>query len=409
MILAQAFSRFVFDLDGVVWKGEEPIPGAPDTLRALRDSGKRLCFVTNNSSELPETYAKKLARMGAGASPEEVVSSADATARLVERVVPGARGRLGFVIGGDGLRAAMTSIGVRLADGDEGIDASVVAVGWDRGLTYDALRVATLAIRAGAAFIASNTDATYPAADGFWPGAGSIVAALRTSTGRDPMVAGKPDPTILQIAADRLGGAPALCIGDRVETDVMCAQAAGWPSALVLTGATGVPELAVAPAWPDYVIRRLSDLLEDRPHPQTRPATGPDLPQIASLLHAGGLIAGAARERVGRTVVADLDRIPIATASWEPVEGATLLRSVAIAPEHRRTGVGTLVVAAALRRIHESGARDVFLVTENAEGFFASCGFRTIPHEELPDSLADHPQVSRECPASAPTMRLTLA
>src|SRR5438309_3690725 len=120
MILAQAFSRFVFDLDGVLWRGDEPLPGAPQTIRSLRDSGKRVCFVTNNSSELPETYAKKLASMGAGGDADEIVSSADATARLIERVVPGARGRLAYVVGGEGLRAALESAGLRIAKGEDG-------------------------------------------------------------------------------------------------------------------------------------------------------------------------------------------------------------------------------------------------------------------------------------------------
>jgi N-acetylglutamate synthase-like GNAT family acetyltransferase len=300
-------------------------------------------------------------------------------------------------------------LGVRLAQPEEGADASLVVVGWDRELTFEKLRLATLAVRAGATFVASNADATYPAPDGLWPGAGAIVAALRTSTGSEPLVAGKPDPTMLEVARDRLGGAPALVIGDRVETDVMAAHAAGWPAALVLTGATGVPELATAPAWPDYILRRLTDLLEDRPHPSVRSAAGPDLPHIATMLHGGGLMSGAARERIGRTIVAETDRSPIATASWEPAGECAVLRSVAVATEHRRAGAGTIVVAATLRRIFESGFRDVYLVTENAQPFFAACGFQTIDRDELPDAVATHPQLTRECPVSAPAMRLRLA
>ena len=391
MILAQAFSRFAFDLDGVVWKGDRPIAGAPDTIRTLRDAGKRVAFVTNNSSETAETYAKKLAEMGAGGSPDEVVSSADATARLLERAVPGLRGRLAYVVGGEGLLNAVASVGARIASGEESKDASLVVVGWDRGLTFDKLRLATLAVRAGATFVASNTDATYP-----------------TSTGVEPLVAGKPDPGIFQVARDRLGGSPALVVGDRVETDIMAAHAAGWPAALVLSGASGVPELAAAPAWPDFVLGRLTDVLEDRPHPQVRPAAGPDLPHIATMLHHGGLTAGAARERVGRTMVAETDRKPIATASWERPDGIGLLRSVAVAPEFRRAGAGTIIVAATLKRMIEEGVAEVYLVTEHAEKFFAACGFKTIDREQLPDVITKHPQVVRECPASAPAMYLRL-
>ena len=295
-----------------------------------------------------------------------------------------------------------------LAADDEAADASVVVVGWDRSLTYDKLRNAALAIRRGAVFVASNEDATYPMPDGLWPGTGAIVAALRTATGVAPMVAGKPEPTVFELAAERVGGVPALAIGDRVETDILAARAAGWPSALVLTGATGIPELAAAPAWPDYIIRRLTDLLEDRPHPQSRTAAGPDLPHIAAMLHAGGLISGAARERIGRTIVAEVDRRVLATAAWEPFGDAALLRSVAVAQEHRRTGAGTIVVAAALRKIAEAGIHRVYLVTESAERFFEACGFRAIDRDALPAEIAGHPQVTRECSVTAPSMELVL-
>lgn len=408
MIVAQGFARFVFDLDGVIWRGNQPIEGAPGTVRALRDAGKRIAFVTNNSGLTPERYAKKLIDMGAGGSVEEIVSSADATALLLQRVIPGLRGRAVFVIGGEGLRSVIEPLGVRLVEGDDARDASVVVVGIDRKLTYEKLRLATLAIRAGATFVASNADATYPAADGMWPGAGSIVAALVASTGVEPLIAGKPAPTVLEVAQQRLGGAPALVVGDRLDTDVLAAQAAGWPSALVLTGASGVPDLAASAAWPDFVLRRLSDLLIDRPHPAVRPATGPDLPPIASILHAAGLLSGAARERLGRTMVAEVDRRPVATAAWESVSDAAILRSVAVADHLRGVGAGTLIVAATLRRIAEGGIRDVYLMTEEAEAFFTTCGFASIDRDDLPDEVAEHPQVSRGCSASATAMHLRL-
>jgi amino-acid N-acetyltransferase len=169
-----------------------------------------------------------------------------------------------------------------------------------------------------------------------------------------------------------------------------------------------VPELATAPAWPDFVLRSLSNILSDLPHPQLRQATGPDLPSIAQLLHEGGLPAGAARERVGRTVVAQADRRVIATAAWEPLGDAALLRSVAVSSDVRGAGVGLLVVAATLRQVARAGVREVYLVTTDAEAFFTRCGFRTIQREELPDAVAAHRQITRECPASAPVMKLTL-
>jgi phosphoglycolate/pyridoxal phosphate phosphatase family enzyme len=409
VILAQAFQRFVLDLDGVVWTGPEPVPGAPETIRSLRDAGKRLAFVTNNSSQTHESYAKKLADVGAPGDETEIVTSADAVARLLGSKIPALRGRSAYVIGGPGLLERVAELGVRISDGADPTECSIVIVGWDRELTYEKLRIATLAIRAGATFVASNADATYPAPDGLWPGCGAIVSALRTATGVDPLVAGKPQPLMLEVAMDRVGGTPALMIGDRIETDVMAAQAVGWPSALVLTGATGVPELATAPAWPDYVLKTLAHILSDLPHPHLRAATGPDLPSIASLLHDGGLQAGGARERLGRTVIAQDDRSAIATAAWDPVTETTgLVRSVAVTPEARGTGTGLLVTAAALRQAARAGIREVYLVTTDAEKFFARCGFRAVSREDLPDAIAGHRQITRECPASAPVMRLAL-
>ncbi|MFA5889426.1 MAG: HAD-IIA family hydrolase [Actinomycetota bacterium] len=408
MILAQAFQRFAFDLDGVVWKGDDPIPGAPETIRALRDAGKRVCFVTNNSAEVADTYVRKLDRMGAGATASEIVSSADATAHMLDRDVPGVRGRLAFVIGGEGLRAAVASVGARLASLEEGSDASVVVVGIDRDLTYDKLRAATLAIRKGATFIASNADATYPYPEGLVPGAGAIVAALRTASGVEPAVAGKPDPTMLEIAAERLGGTPALAVGDRLDTDILAAHTAGWPCVLVLSGASGVPDLAVARVWPDFIVRRLSDLLVDRPFAKVRSATGPDLPHIAGILHAGGLISGAARERLGRTVVAEVDRKVIGTGAWELAGESAILRSVGVDEACRGAGVGTLVVGAVLRRIAEAGHRDVYLATDGAEEFFVLCGFRPFAREDAPPAVIEHRQIARECPSTATLMRLRL-
>lgn len=409
MILAQAFGAFVVDLDGVVWRGDHAIPGSPETLTALRDAGKRVLYVTNNSAHAPSTVAEKLAKLGAPGTAEDVITSATAAALLIRREVPAVRGRLAFVIGGAGLVEAMEELGLRIVDTKEAHDASLVVVGIDSKLTYEKLKRATLAIRDGATFVATNTDPTLPHSDGLWPGAGAIVAALRTATGIEPMVAGKPHPPMLDVARDKLGGGTAaLVIGDRVDTDVLAARAAGWPSALVLTGATGLAGLAVADAWPDFILRDLSMLLGDLPHPTVRSAVGPDLPTIATLLHDGGLPAGAARERVGRTVVAEVDRHILATAAWEPLDGVALLRSVATSPKARGLGLGMQVVAGVLRGIAKTDARDVYLVTTDAEDFFKRCGFTTVPRDELPQPVAKHPQVTRECPSSAPVMKLTL-
>ncbi|MHB8511414.1 MAG: HAD-IIA family hydrolase [Actinomycetota bacterium] len=410
MILAQGFSRFVLDLDGVLWTGDEPIPGATATIMALREAGRRLAFCTNNSSLLPEHYARKLARMKAGGDPNEVITSAHATARLLQNRFPDLRGRTAFVIGGVGLQQAVSEQGVHVLEGQEATNTSMVVVGLDTKLTYEKLRIATIAIRAGAAFIASNDDPTFPAEEGLRPGAGAIVASLRASTGAEPDVAGKPKPYMLELAKDRLGGAPALVIGDRIGTDILAARAIDWPCALVLTGVTSVADLATASVWPDAVLRGLPDLLEDLPHPTIRQATGPDLPGVAHLLHEGSLQAGNVRERAGRTIVAEAGRKEmLGTAAWDPVGSAAILRSIAVRTQSRGKGVGLLLVAGALRTAFKAGVREAWLVTTDAQAFFKRCGFTEINREDVPDEVAAHPQISRECPATASVMRLILA
>lgn len=397
MILAQAFPKIAIDLDGVMWRGDEVIAGAPETIVAVRSAGRRVCFVTNNSATPIVEVAARLTSIGAGDAPIDVVSSAEAAARLLVREVPGLRGRLTYVIGGEGLRQAVAATGARLASTDEGRQATLVVVGLDRNLSYEALQVATEAIAAGALFVASNADASYPGPTGPWPGAGAIAAALTTATGVSPKVAGKPEPDLLEVAADHLGGGPALMVGDRVETDVVAAANIGWSSALVLTGSTSVTGLASASAWPTFILRTLSDLVEDLPHARIRPASGPDLPSIATLLHAGGLVSGAARERVGKTLIAEVDRSVVGTAAFEVLGERGILRSVAVGEKVRRSGVGTALVAATLRRLRHEGVREVYLATDAAPKFFDLCGFKEATRGQIPDDVAEHPHLVREC------------
>lgn len=402
MILAQAFSRFAFDLDGVIWRGREPVDGAVETVRALAGSGKRICYVTNNSSERVEQVAAKLEAIGAPADPGLVLTSADAVAKTIQERVPGARGRLACVLGGEGLVEAAERVGMRVASDAEAHLASIVLVGLDKNLTYDRLRAASEALRSGATLIASNADPSLPVEGGEWPGAGSILAAVVTASGAEPIVAGKPYPTLFGLAERVLGGAPALAVGDRVGTDVAAAHAAGWPAALLLSGPESLATLATADDWPDFVLRRPSDLLQDLPHGQVRPANGADLAHIASILHRGKLRSGGARERLGRTVVVEADRgRPVSTAAVDILGSSGILRSVATAAPELGRGSGTLAVAGALRIAARAGARRVFAMTESAQGFFKRLGFEEIERADLPDEIAADPSLERECATAA--------
>jgi 4-nitrophenyl phosphatase len=249
----------VADMDGVLWRGDEPLPGMAAFFDLLRALGLPFALATNNSSKSPADYVGKLARLGiAGVQESQIVTSGTATVTYLETHYPA--GTAVHVLGGDGLKHMITAGGFNLAD-----DAPVVVVGIDFQLTYDKLKRAALLIRGGADFIGTNDDATFPSPDGLVPGAGSLLAALHTATGHAPNVMGKPGAPMFH-AALRAVGTPierTLMIGDRLNTDIMGAQAVGLRTALVLTGVTTRDELAQSSAQPDYVYDGLPALIAD--------------------------------------------------------------------------------------------------------------------------------------------------
>jgi 4-nitrophenyl phosphatase len=249
----------VLDLDGVVWLSGQPIAGAADAVAALRDAGHRVTFVTNNSNPTLGELVDALAAVGIDATTDDVVSSAAAAASLVD---PGERV---LVCGGAGLSEAMVARGAHvvgvgaatMADVEAGVD--VVAVGLRRQFDYDELTLAAAAVRAGARFVASNDDATYPTPAGLVPGAGAIVAAIRAASGVAPVVAGKPYPAMVEHLRRRLG-TEGTVVGDRVDTDGLLARELGWRFALVLSGVTTASDLPVSPP-PDEVANDLAELV----------------------------------------------------------------------------------------------------------------------------------------------------
>lgn len=251
--MTSRYAGVVIDLDGVCYRGEEPIDGSRDAVAALRRAGIGVTFATNNATRTPEQSAAKLAALGFEASPGEIITSAVAAADMIE---PGARC---MVIGMEGLREAIRMRGCELTD--DPASTEVVVTGLDRDLTYDKLARATRALLAGARFIASNADRTFPAADGILPGAGVIMVALETATGRTAEVAGKPQAALFTAAAARLPDGPKLMIGDKVETDIAGAAALGWDTALVLTGVTDRDVVATASPAPTYVAEDLAALV----------------------------------------------------------------------------------------------------------------------------------------------------
>jgi 4-nitrophenyl phosphatase len=257
-----------FDLDGVIWRGDEPIPHAAEGVAAVRAAGLTVGFLSNNSSMVLGDVVAKLVDAGVPARPDEVITSAVAAAALLtSELAPGARV---LVCAGPGVVEALTA--AKLEPVREA-PAEAVVVGFHRDFDYDALERASRAVREGARFVATNLDATYPTAAGLIPGAGSIVAAVATASGQTPVVAGKPEAPTAALVHDRLGKSGVM-VGDRPSTDGAMAETLGWPFALVLSGVTA----AVAPPG--------GEAIPSPPPPYVAADVGELAPQlIAALTH----------------------------------------------------------------------------------------------------------------------------
>jgi len=234
--LLQRYDHVLLDLDGCVRIGREPTARAAEAIDALRAAGKGLAFVTNDSALTPEDLVRTLWSMGMRASLEEVVTVGSAI-QFVLATRP--RWRTAFVIGPDAIWRHVQDADVKIVNGSEMPRApDVVVVTACRTLSFEDLKGATQAILAGADFLSGGRDRTFPMPDGPWPGTGAVVAALEWATEREAEVVGKPDPGIFRTALDRLGPGRALMIGDRLDSDLAGAHAAGIDGAVVLTGVT---------------------------------------------------------------------------------------------------------------------------------------------------------------------------
>jgi HAD superfamily hydrolase (TIGR01450 family) len=260
--LCSAYDLAMLDLDGVVYIGPDAVPGAAEHLDRVRESGMRLAFVTNNAARTPEAVATHLRELGVQADAGDVVTSAQAAARvLVERLGEGARVVL---LGAVGLAEALAEVGLVAVSVEEEAEALVTGYG-PEVLWRDIMR-AGVRVRDGLWWVASNSDYTIPTSYGVAPGHGVLVETLSRFTGVDPVVAGKPQRPLLDETVRRAGGERPLMVGDRLDTDIEGARSAGIDSLLVLTGVTGLPELVAAtPAErPTFVAADLGGLL--RPH-----------------------------------------------------------------------------------------------------------------------------------------------
>jgi glycerol-1-phosphatase len=322
--LDTAYDVGLLDLDGVVYLGGTAIPGAAEALRKADAAGMRLAYVTNNAFRTPAAIAELLTSFGVPAVKEDVVTSAQAAARLLAERLPA--GTPVLVVGGSGLRMALRERGLRPVSTAIDKPAAVVQ-GYAPDISYSLLAEGGMAVAAGALFVASNADLTLPSRRGRQPGNGSLIQVIATATGVQPLVAGKPEPPLHHESVLRTGARHPVVVGDRLDTDIEAAHRVGADSLLVLTGVTGPAEAVLAPPSqrPTYLAEDLTGLLE--PYPGITEADG--------AFGAGGWTARLAGDRLELTGGGEyIDGLrALCAAAWAPDAGSVSAESVRSAIE----------------------------------------------------------------------------
>jgi 4-nitrophenyl phosphatase len=255
----------ILDMDGVLWHGDTPMPGLAEFFATMRDAGIGCVLATNNATKTAAMYTERLAGFGVAMPPEQILTSAEATASYLTGEYD--YGAPAYVIGDRGLREAIAARGFRQVTPREvrgGETAAFVVAGLSRDVTYEDLAMGSVLIRRGAPFIGTNPDVTFPSELGPLPGAGALLALITAATGVEPTIIGKPGPIIFLEAVKRLGSDPATVamVGDRLSTDITGAKAAGLQAILVLSGISTREEAAVALIKPDYIFEDITELAQ---------------------------------------------------------------------------------------------------------------------------------------------------
>lgn len=226
----------IIDMDGVIWKSDAPIGDLAATFQRIRERGLKFVFATNNSTRTPEQYVARLKEFDIEVEPWQIVTSSQGAAHAVAQKFP--RGTKVFMIGEDGIQLALEERGFEVVSVEDAPQAEVVVMGIDRGITFQKASEATLLVRRGIPFYATNPDKTFPTPRGEIPGAGAWISIITTATDVQPIMAGKPFPFLMDLSLEKLGTKKeeTLVVGDRLETDIAAGQAVGCPTALVLSG-----------------------------------------------------------------------------------------------------------------------------------------------------------------------------
>lgn len=335
--LAQDHDCLLLDLDGTVFRGNEPTPGAVETLAVV---SSRVLFVTNNASRGPAEVAQHLCAMGFTAKPDDIVTSAQSAARLLqEQLQPGAAV---LIVGTDSLAAEVRNVGlkpVRLWSDDP----VAVVQGHSPQTGWADLAEAALAIRGGALWVAANVDKTLPSERGLLPGNGAMVAALRAATDSDPLVAGKPEPTLLTDALARGKFRTPLVVGDRLDTDIAGANAAGLPSLHVLSGVSTAADTVRADVGqrPNYIAQDLrslnarADSLRIGPHPAWDVDVGPTAVTVQSTGRDPGDSLSVVRATAGAVWNAQLDARRVVLMALDDTARQAMERWSLLSPPNR--------------------------------------------------------------------------
>jgi glycerol-1-phosphatase len=333
--LAEVYDVLLFDLDGVVYIGGNAIPGAPEALQRVQRAGAHVAYVTNNASRTPASVAALLVGMGAPATEADVVNSAQAAARLLADKLPPKSKVL--VIGGTALRLAVRERGL-IPVSNAAVQPAAVVQGFVPTIDYGLIAEGGLAVRAGALFVATNSDSTIPSARGIAPGNGSLLKVIEHATGVAPVVAGKPEPPLHRESLIRTGAQHPLIIGDRLDTDIEAAYNTGTDSLLVFTGVDSPRTVTLAPKQqrPTYLAETLDALLE--PYPEVT-------------------VTGTSAACGGWTAATDEAGAITLAGGGTPIDGLRALTAAAWAVHDKQGTLDETQVSAALAALSAAGLR----------------------------------------------------
>lgn len=260
-MLPSHIKALILDMDGVIWRSDTPIGDLPAIFKRIEERGMKYVFATNNGTKTPDQYVSTLANLGVNVDASQVVTSALGVAHMLAQRFP--RGSKAFMIGEDGIHQALEEKGFEILSTEDAQEAEFFVIGIDRQINFEKMREATLLVRRGVPFYATNPDKTFPTPRGEIPGAGAWISVITTATNIEPIYAGKPFPYLMELSLERLGAKKeeTLVVGDRLETDIAAGQAMGCLTALVLSG---VSTREQSEAWKpkiDFIANDLSDLI----------------------------------------------------------------------------------------------------------------------------------------------------